>query len=260
MSIGAPEPSDMIEDAIDYAIGKGVIVVAAAGNRGRPMGWPAAPTGAPTWDWIMDWPGGYPQVISVGSCGWGMGTTVWLGMGEWEPWPQPSPRTWWYSDVPEDMEEYLTYISYFSSREYANPDYPLYTVELDIVAPGSWVLGPYPGDTFGYQHIPWWSQGHPWNPNTPPPNYWYVGGTSMATPHTSGVIALMLQKDPTLMQTDVETILKCSATPLPTSITPYPFAYGYVRWPSGDINAFLWWEDATGTGIIQADSAITWIP
>lgn len=82
MSLGAPEPSDVIEDAIDNAISKGVIVVAAAGNNGRPIGWPADPTGAPTWDWIMDWPGAYPQVISVGSSGWGMGTEG-LVTGEW---------------------------------------------------------------------------------------------------------------------------------------------------------------------------------
>jgi len=266
MSIGAPEPTDIIEDAIDYAISKGVIVVAAAGNRGRPMGWPAAPTGAPTWDWIMDWPGGYPQVISAGSSGWGMGVItkgrqalrgypLYPGTGEWEPWPQPRPRTWWYQDVAEDVEDQISYISYFSSREYVNPDFPGYTVELDAVAPGSWVLGPYPGDTFGYQHIPWWAQGYPWNPNTPPPNYWFVGGTSMATPHIAGVCALILQKHPTWTQPQVEAIIKGTATSLPSAILGYPFAYNWVRWPSGVIYAFLWAADATGAGIIQADAA-----
>jgi subtilisin family serine protease len=170
------------------------------------------------------------------------------------------PQNWWYQDVPEDMEDHLTYISYFSSREYVNPDFPSYTVELDVVAPGSWVLGPYPGDTFGYQHIPWWAEGNPWNPNTPPPNYWYVGGTSQATPHASGVVALMLQKNPSLTQADVESRLKGSTTALPTSVTPYPFAYGYVRWPSGDIYTFLWSADATGEGIVQADAAIAATP
>ena len=211
-------------------------------------------------------PGGYPQVISVGSSGWGMGVNEdesikYLGTGEWEPWPQPSPRTWWYSDVPEDIEDEISYISYFSSREYVNPDYYLTeTVELDVVAPGSWILGPYPGDTFGYQHIPWWARGQPWNPHTPPPNYWYVGGTSMATPHVSGIAALMLEKDPTLNQGDVETILKDTATSLPTSLTPYPFAYNYVRWPTGDIYAFLWDEYATGEGLVQADAVLGAIP
>lgn len=256
MSIGAPEPSEVIEDAIDYAISKGVIVVAAAGNRGEPMGWPANPD-----TWFLDWPGAYPGVICVGSSGWGMGVDEYgypkyPGTGEWEPWPQPRPRTWWYQGVAEDMEDEISYISYFSSREYVNPAFSGEEVELDVVAPGSWVLGPYPGDTYGYQHIPWWAKGYPWNPNTPPPNYWYVGGTSMSTPHVSGVAALMLQKDPTLTQADVEAILKDTATPLPTAILGYPLAYNWVRWPSGDVYAFLWGADATGAGIIQADAAL----
>jgi subtilisin family serine protease len=264
MSLGGPEPSEVIEEAIDYAISKGVIVVAAAGNRGRYPGWPASPTGAPTWDWIMDWPGGYPQVISVGSCGWAMGvidevTIKYPGTGEWEPWPQPISRTWWYQNVAEDIEDEISYISYFSSREHANPDFPGYTVELDVVAPGSWVLGPYPGDTFGYQHIPWWAHGSPWNPNSPPPNYWYVGGTSMATPHVAGTVALMLQADPSLTQPDIEYILKLTATPLPDSILGYSYAFNFVRWPSGDIYQFLWGYDATGAGIIQGDSATSFI-
>lgn len=255
MSIGAPEPSEVIEDAIDYAISKGVIVVAAAGNNGEPMGYPADPA-----TWFLDWPGAYPQVISVGSCGWGMGVneagnSKYQGTGEWEPWPQ-IPRTWWHQDIAEGMEDEISYISYFSSREYVNPDFHGYTVELDVVAPGSWILGPYPGDTFGYRHIPWWAKGSPWNPHAPPPNYWFVGGTSMATPHVSGVAALILQKDSKLTQAQVEDILKGTATPLPTAIAPSPFAYNWVRWPDGNIYAFKWAADATGTGIIQADAAL----
>ena len=262
MSIGGPEPGEVIEDAIDHAIENGVIVVAAAGNNGAPIGWPADPD-----TWFLDWPGAYPQVICVGSCGWGMGVDEYgdpkyPGTGEWEPWEptQQIPRTWWYQNVTEDMEDEISYISYFSSREYVNPAFPDEIVQLDVVAPGSWVLGPYPGDTFGYQHIPWWAEGSPWNPNTPPPNYWYMGGTSMSTPHVSGVAALMLQKDPTLTQADVEAILKGTATPLPTAILGYPFAYNWVRWPSGDVYTFLWGSDATGAGIIQADEAIATIP
>ena len=261
MSIGGDEPSPEIRDAIAHAIENGVIVVAAAGNNGEPMGWPANPN-----TWFLDWPGAYPEVICVGSSGWGMGVITkgkkdargdpkYPGTGEWEPWPQ-IPRTWWYQDVAEDMEDEISYISYFSSREYVNPAFPEEIVELDVVAPGSWVLGPYPGDTFGYQHIPWWAKGSPWNPSTPPPNYWYVGGTSMATPHVSAVAALMLQKDPTLTQADVEAILKGTATPLPTATLDYPFAYNWVRWPSGDVYVFLWAADATGAGVIQADAAI----
>jgi len=78
----------------------------------------------------------------------------------------------------------------------------------------------------------------------------------MSTPHVSGVIALMLQEDPTLDQSEVETILKATATPLPTAVLGYPFAFNWVRWPTGDVYAFLWAEDATGAGIVQADAAI----
>ena len=87
-----------------------------------------------------------------------------------------------------------------------------------------------------------------------------MSAASMATPHVSGVAALMLQENPTLEQDDVEAILKGTATPLPTAIAAYPFAYNWVRWPSGAIYAFLWAADATGAGIIQADEAIAAIP
>ncbi len=49
LSLGAPMRSKVVENAVKYAINKGVIVVAAAGNSGRSVGWPAA----------------YPGVIAV---------------------------------------------------------------------------------------------------------------------------------------------------------------------------------------------------
>jgi subtilisin family serine protease len=78
MSLGGPEPSDIIEDAIKYAIDNGVIVVAAAGNDGLEG---------------MDWPGAYPEVISVGACGW---KYEWYGPGYKAP--PPRYRLWWLQD------------------------------------------------------------------------------------------------------------------------------------------------------------------
>ncbi|MCW5837380.1 MAG: peptidase S8 [Labilithrix sp.] len=49
LSLGAPVKSKVVENAVNYAIKKGVVVVAAAGNSGRSVGWPAA----------------YPGVIAV---------------------------------------------------------------------------------------------------------------------------------------------------------------------------------------------------
>jgi serine protease len=49
MSLGGPIKSQIIEDAVNHALAKGVVVVAAAGNSGRKVGYPAA----------------YPGVIAV---------------------------------------------------------------------------------------------------------------------------------------------------------------------------------------------------
>lgn len=49
LSLGAPSKSKVVENAVNYAMKKGVVVVAAAGNSGRSVGWPAA----------------YPGVIAV---------------------------------------------------------------------------------------------------------------------------------------------------------------------------------------------------
>ncbi len=42
MSLGGPIKSKILEDAVHHAISKGVLIVAAAGNSGRSVGWPAA--------------------------------------------------------------------------------------------------------------------------------------------------------------------------------------------------------------------------
>ena len=49
LSLGGPIKSKILEDAVDHALSKGVVIVAAAGNSGRSVGWPAA----------------YPGVIAV---------------------------------------------------------------------------------------------------------------------------------------------------------------------------------------------------
>ncbi len=42
LSLGGPIKSRILEDAVAHALGRGVVIVAAAGNSGRKVGWPAA--------------------------------------------------------------------------------------------------------------------------------------------------------------------------------------------------------------------------
>lgn len=60
MSLGGPSPSTEMESAIDYAISKGVFIVAAAGNTPSKNG-----------ENTVNYPGRYEQVITVASIGQG---------------------------------------------------------------------------------------------------------------------------------------------------------------------------------------------
>ncbi len=170
----------------------------------------------------MSYPGAYDPVISVGSCGW---TKEWLNTDL----------------VPQ------VYISDFSSRELPGQ-------YLDVVAPGSWVRGPYPGVP-GYSHLPWWSNGWGWYMGRNPGNFYYVGGTSMATPHVSGIAAQMLEKNPALEQADIESYLKGTALAIPAdSVSVYDIS------PAPDWYTVTWGDDATGAGLVQADLAVDAVP
>lgn len=189
MSLGGPSLDAVEKAAIDYAIGKGVIIVAAAGNEGTAG---------------MGYPGAYAPVISVAASGW---------IGEWT-----APSWWRTLDVPEgDASQF--YIADFSSRQKPGQ-------QLDVAAPGSWVVGPY-------------------QVNSGQTSYYYLGGTSMATPHVSGIAALMLQKNGALTQSQVETYLKTSAMYLAPGCADVINA-GHVCWGA----------DATGAGLATANAAL----
>ena len=109
----------------------------------------------------MGYPGAYAPVISVAASGF---------IGEWYP---PAQGAWWYAMNPADPtvpEQF--YIADFSSRALAGQD-------LDVAAPGTWVVGPY-------------------QTNSGKTSYYFLGGTSMASPHVAGIVALMAQKYPAL--------------------------------------------------------------
>lgn len=120
MSLGGGR-SLVMEEAIDYAIAQGVIVVASAGNSGAAG---------------MGHPGSYAPVISVASGGYAQ---------QFRPCAAGQASvfvSWWNAcDVPDAASTPTTsasdlFISAFSAREKAGQD-------LDVVGPGHQVVGPY---------------------------------------------------------------------------------------------------------------------
>lgn len=195
MSLGGPSLDPIEQAAIDRAIAAGVIIVASAGNEGEAG---------------MGYPGAYGPVISVAASGW---------IREWET------SSWWSGiDVSDPISADDFYITDFSSRALAGQD-------LDIAAPGSWIVGPY-------------------QVNSGQLSYYFLGGTSMSSPHVAGIVALMAQKNGSLVQTEVEQILENTATPLPAGTRS-------VR-PSGGLVAvdISWGDDASGSGLVNTGAAL----
>ncbi|UCG68196.1 MAG: S8 family serine peptidase [Thermoplasmata archaeon] len=224
MSLYSPVPDKVLEDAIDYAIDKGVIVVAAAGNFGN-LG--------------MVWPAGYPQVISVGAAGW---TENWVPVLNFD---------FWLNDVPEKLNtkdvwgnNWQIYLTEYSSRP--NKDLGQKPSDLDLTTIASWAFSPNKLDVY-WNGVEWVN---------PPPAYLHGGGTSVATPITSSIAALILQDHPELNQREMEKILKNAASGLPLACDGAwlfefhwfegIFRYGHFEWCGTDY----------GAGFLQADAAM----
>jgi subtilisin family serine protease len=157
----------------------------------------------------MGYPGAYEPVISVAASGWA---------GEW------LASNWWIGiDDPELGNTSLYYITDFSSRE-------LEGQHLDVAAPGSWIVGPY---ELSHGQLSWY----------------FLGGTSMASPHVAGVAALMAEKNGSLHQFEVESILESTALPFEHwSLDIYGI--------SGAPETVTWGPNATGYGLVTADAAL----
>jgi subtilisin len=162
----------------------------------------------------MGAPGSYAPVISAASVGWVR---------------QFARADWWYAvDFADPTAASELFISESSSRQRPGQD-------LDVAAPGVSIVGP--AQTNSAQLL-----------------YQYFTGTSMATPHVTGTVALMAQKKPSLTAAQAESILQASALPLPAAIAPACpsvrpwFDYAPVR--------VCWGTNATGAGVVQVDKAL----
>ncbi|MCW3109665.1 MAG: Subtilisin [Segetibacter sp.] len=196
MSLGGPGLDALEKAAIDYAISKGVIIVASAGNSG---------------DGGMGYPGAYQPVISVASAGW---------IGQW------TIPGWWYAgNVPDPTNPADLFVSDFSSRQKTGQD-------LDVVAPGENVVGPY-------------------QVNSGQISYYYLSGTSMASPHVAGIVALMAQQKPSLTAALAETTLENAAKSVPLGAGSRK-----VLQSNGTVTKISWPLEASGNGFITATAAL----
>ena len=83
-------------------------------------------------------------------------------------------------------------------------------------------------------------------------SYFYLNGTSMASPHVAGIVALMAQKYPALVAGQAEEILQNSALRMAAGCAT-------VAEPRTTVE-HCWGTDATGHGLATADAALAGTP
>jgi subtilisin family serine protease len=171
----------------------------------------------------MDYPGAYPQVISCAMAGW---TEQFVSS--------------WLGDVPEELNtpdywgnNWHLFLDEISGRP--NKDLKQRNWHLDVATPGAAVVGPHKPYMYPREEI----------------GYYYAWGTSMATPHVSGMAALVLQSYPKIRQETMEDILKTAAAGLPM---PSDGAWVYDPWYG--VYHFEWFGIDWGNGFLQADRAL----
>jgi subtilisin family serine protease len=180
LSLSGSVRDDVEKEALDYAAARNVVIVAAAGNAG--------PDGA------QSFPSAYPPVIAVASPAGPASGTIRRRIAASSAASTGSSRlgsggsvTSWPSRT---MRRASTSRISLPSR---SPSRRTRSGRLGpgLVGRGSLSVEPGQAELF------------------------FVGGTSQATPHVTGIVALMLQKNPGLPAADVEGILEGAALPLP---------------------------------------------
>ncbi len=127
---------------------------------------------------------------------------------------QNNGATFKFDDIKEVVSSEGDHLVPFSSR---GPTKVTYDIKPEITAPGVQILSTVPANING----PDYSE----NYNVA---YKKLSGTSMATPHVSGIAALLLQKNPNLEPSDIKTILMNTADPLKDAYSVYEVGAGRV--------------------------------
>lgn len=190
LSLGGPNPSTTLENALAYAYNKGVTIVAASGND-------ASPT--------VSYPAAYDAyVIAVGATRY---------------------------------DETLAYYSNYGSS-------------LDLVGPGGDLNVDQNGDGYGDGVLQ-----NTFNPNTKRTNdfsYWFFQGTSMATPHVSGVAALLIANGNAITPDEVRSALQETAEDLGDPDFDETYGWGLV-----DAHAALQWTTIPNNPPVADDQPVT---
>lgn len=120
---------------------------------------------------------------------------------------------------------YDAYVIAVGATQYneVRASYSNYGASLDVVAPGGNTGVDLNGDdyadgvlqnTFGDTPVDW--------------GYWFYQGTSMATPHVSGLAALLLARNPSLTPDEVQNVLQSTAEDLGTAGWDSQFGWGLI--------------------------------
>jgi len=164
LSLGGPVGTTYLQEALAYAHGRGVVIVAAAGNDGRGS---------------VSYPAAYDEfVIAVGATG----------------------------------------------ADKSRPAYSNYGTALDVVAPG--------GDLSVDQNRDGYADGvlqQTFGRRYDEFNYYFYQGTSMASPHVSGIAALILATNPNRTPAEVQNIIQSTAEDLGASGRDNEYGWGLAN-------------------------------
>lgn len=127
---------------------------------------------------------------------------------------QSQTATFTFDEFKEQVSSDGDHLADFSSR---GPARMTYDIKPEITAPGVEVLSTVPSYVYGPEYFGNYDV-----------SYQKLSGTSMATPHVSGIAALLKQKNPKLTPFDIKTTLMNTADPLRDAYSVFEVGAGRV--------------------------------